>query len=150
MEEKKKELMVMAPGEIGNLEQEFMNTGMSYCSFNANTREGKVALYTAMNNPTFRVEEKLNCTIALKDIYAEAVQFVSDKTGEVIDSVRIVLIDAEGNSYGCCSKGMFSALKKLIHVFGAPTWEEPILVQPYQTPTRNGINKIFTLRVVNA
>lgn len=150
MEEKKMELMATASGEIGNLEQEFMSTGMSYCSFNANTPEGKVSLYTAMNNPTFRVEEKLNCTIALKDVYAEAVQFVSDKTGEVTDSVRIVLIDDEGNSYGCCSKGMFSAVKKLIQVFGAPTWEEPILVQPYQTPTRNGINKIFTLRVVSA
>lgn len=150
MEEKKMELMAMAPGEIGNLEQQFMSTGLSYCSFNADAPEGKVALYTAMNNPTFRIEEKLNCTIALKDIYAEAVQFVSDKTGEVTDAVRIVLIDAEGNSYGCCSKGMFSAIKKLIQVFGAPTWEEPILVQPYQTPTRNGNNKIFTLRVVNA
>lgn len=150
MEEKKNELMVMAPGEIGNLEQEFMSTGMCYCSFKADTSEGKVALYTAMNNPTYRVEEKLNCNIALKDIYAEAVQFVSDKTGEITDSVRIVLIDAEGNSYGCCSKGMFSAIKKLIQVFGAPTWEEPILVQPYQTPTRNGNNKIFTLRIVNA
>lgn len=148
MEEKKMELMEMAPGEVGTLETAFMSTGMTYSSFNAETPEGKLALYTAMNNPTFSVEEKLNCTIYLQDVYAEAVQFINEKSGEVTDGVRIVLIDNEGNSYGCCSKGIFSAIKKLIQVFGAPTWEEPIPVQPYQSSTRNGNNKIYSLRIV--
>lgn len=147
MEEKKMELMEMAPGEIGTLETAFMSTGMTYCSFNSETPEEKFALYTAMNNPTFSVEEKLNCTIYLQDVYAEAVQFINEKSGEVTDGVRIVLIDNEGNSYGCCSKGIFSAIKKLIQVFGAPTWEEPIAVQPYQASTRNGNNKIYSLRI---
>lgn len=148
MEEKKMELMEMAPGEIGTLETAFLSTGMTYCSFNAETPEGKLALYTAMNKPTFSVEEKLNCTIYLQDIYAEAVEFVNEKSGEVTDGVRIVLIDNEGNSYGCCSKGIFSSIKKLIQVFGAPTWEEAIPVQPYQASTRNGNNKIYSLRIV--
>lgn len=148
MEEKKMELMEMAPGEVGTLETAFMSTGMTYCSFNAETPEGKIALYTAMNNPTFSVEEKLNCTILLQDVYAEAVQFVNEKSGEVTDGVRIVLIDNEGNSYGCCSKGIFSAIKKLIQVYGAPTWVGGIPVQPYQTSTRNGNNKIYSLRIV--
>lgn len=147
MEEKKMELMEMAHSEVGTLETAFMSTGMTYCSFNAETPEGKVALYTAMNNPTFSVEEKLNCMIYLQDVYAEAVQFIDEKSGEVTDGVRIVLIDNEGNSYGCCSKGIFSAIKKLIQVFGAPTWEEPIPVQPYQVSTRNGNNKIYSLRI---
>lgn len=148
MEEKKMELMEMTSGEVGTLETAFMSTGMTFCSFNAKTPDGKFALYTAMNNPTFSVEEKLNCTIYLKDVYAEAVHFVDEKSGEVTDGVRIVLIDNEGNSYGCCSKGIFSAIKKLIQVFGAPTWEEPIPVQPYQASTRNGNNKIYSLRIV--
>lgn len=142
-------MTVMEPTEIGGLEQDFLSTGNSYCSFNADTPEGKVKLYTAMNNPDFRLEEKLNTTIALKDLYAEQVEFVDEKSGEITESVRLVLIDADGLSYGCCSVGIFSALKKLMRVFGAPTWEEPIMVQPYQTPTRNGKRKIFTLRVIN-
>ncbi len=148
MEEKKMELMEMTAGEVGTLESAFMSTGMTYCSFNAETPEGKIALYTAMNNPTFSVEEKLNCTILLQDVYAEAVQFIDEKSGEVTDGVRIVLIDNEGNSYGCCSKGIFSAIKKLIQVYGAPTWVGGIPVQPYQASTRNGNNKIYSLRIV--
>lgn len=147
MEEKKMELMEMTPSEVGSLESAFMSKRMTYCSFNAETPEGKLALYTAMNNPTFSVQEKLNCTILLQDVYAEAIQFVDEKSGEVTDGVRIVLIDNEGNSYGSCSKGIFSAIKKLIQVFGAPTWEEPIPVQPYQASTRNGNNKIYSLRI---
>lgn len=149
MEEKKMELMEMQAGEVGNLEMQFMSTGSTFCSFQDDSEEGKIKLFTAMNNPTYRVEEKLNCTIAVKDIYAEAVQLVDEKTGTITDTIRIVLIDENGDSYGCCSMGMFSALKKLMRVFGTPTWEKPIKVQPYQTPTRNGKNKIFTLRVVN-
>lgn len=140
--------MEMAGGEVGTLETAFTSTGMTYCSFKTATPEGKIALYTAMNNPTFSVQEKLNCTIYLQDIYAESIQLVDEKSGEFEDSVRIVLIDSEGNSYGCCSKGIFSAIKKLIQVFGAPTWEEPIPVQPYQASTRNGNNKIYSLRIV--
>lgn len=146
--ENKNELMEIQSGEVGWLESEFASVGKSFCSFKAEDEKGRALLFTAMNNPTFRVEEKLNTTIFLKDIYAEPVTLVGDG-GEIVDSVRIVLIDADGNSYGCCSIGMFSALKKLMRVYGMPTWKTPILVQPYQQSTRNGNNKIFTLRVVN-
>lgn len=142
--EDKKELIAQ---EVGTSELNFISKAAEYCSFVADTQEKKALLFTAMNNPTYRIEEKLNTTIELTDVYAEAVQFIGDG-GEILDSVRIVLIDVNGESYGCCSVGMFSALKKLMRVFGEPTWEEPIKVQPYQTPTRNGKNKIFTLRLV--
>lgn len=146
--ENKNELMEMQVGEIGTLEKEFTSVGQVYCSFKAETAEERAMLFTAMNNPTFTLEEKLNVTINLKDVYAEPVTLIGEG-GEIVEIVRIVLIDDEGKSYGCCSVGIFSALKKLMRVYGAPTWEEPLKVQPYQQPTRNGRNKVFTLRVVS-
>lgn len=147
MENNKNELMEMQAGEIGSLEAEFVATGKAYCSFVAETAEEKDALFTAMNNPTFRLEEKLNTTIYLKDIYAEQVTLLGETTGELIETIRMVLIDVDGQSYGCCSVGIFSAIKKLMQVYGPPSWEDPIAVQPYQQPTRNGRNKVFTLRI---
>lgn len=121
---------------------------VSFCSMIAETLDEKKALFTAMNNPTKKLDECVNMTIMAKDVYAESLQFVDEKTGEIQPGVRIVIIDTEGNSYGCCAMGVFSALKKLFKVFGMPTWEEGIAVTPYTVPSRRVPNgKVLTLKL---
>ena len=121
---------------------------VSYCSFAATTPEERAALFTAMNNPTYRLEEKINMPIFIRDVYAETVDFINESTGECVKGVRIVLIDANGDSYGCCSMGVFSSIKKLMKVFGEPTWKEPIAVVPYTVPSRTRQNaKVLTLKL---
>lgn len=120
----------------------------SFCSLQPSTPEEKVTLFNAMNNPTYRIDEKINCEINVRDIYAETVEIVNEKTGEVSTAPRIILIDTDGNSYGCCSYGVFNSVKKLIQVFGVPTWHEGIKVIPISIPSKRVQNgRVLTLKL---
>lgn len=110
----------------------------AFCSAKADTMAEKALVFNAANNPDHKVNDYINKTIMLKDIYAETLELVNQETGEVEKAPRIVLIDADGVSYECVSVGMFGALKKLIATFGEPTWEEPIPVVVKQEKVKNG------------
>lgn len=134
--------------ESPNMVADLTTATLSFCSFKATTAEEKKQLFTAMNNPTARLEEKINVPLTITDIYVETVNFVDEHTGEVQVAPRIVLIDIDGNSYGCCSMGVFSSLKKLIQVFGVPTWEDGVEVIATQVSSRRIKNgKVMTLKL---
>lgn len=117
----------------------------AFCSVQAETMEEKALVFNAANNPQHKVNDFINKKIMLKDIYAETLELVNKETGEVEKAPRIVLIDEKGEAYECVSVGMFSALKKLMASFGAPTWETPIPVVPKQEKVANG--SMLTLSV---
>lgn len=98
----------------------------TFCSMAANTKEEKAALFKAMNNPEKRLGDCINMTIQAKDLYCEVVTCINKETGESNRCPRIVIIDKDGVGYQAVSLGVYSAVKKVIQVFGAPTWEEPI------------------------
>lgn len=97
-----------------------------YSSMSTESFEDKTALYNAMNNPDHRLADYINKTIDVKDVFVEMVEMVNNATGELSKNPRIVLIDANGESYACVSFGVFSALRKLFSIFGMPTWEDPL------------------------
>ena len=103
-----------------------------FCSVQADTAKGKTVMFKAMNNPDFRIADMINQTISVKDVYAEMIEITHEETGEIETAPRIVLIDADGKGYQAVSSGIFGALKKLIAVFGAPTWETPIKLKILQ------------------
>lgn len=119
----------------------------SYSSLKASTPEEKAIAFNAMNSPQFRLADKVNETIILKDIYVEVVNCVNEKDGTIAVCPRIILVDLEGNAYACVSVGMFSSLQKLIKVYGEPTWEDGIPVKITQSNTRNGF-RVLGLRIV--
>lgn len=98
----------------------------AFCSIKAVDRASKIKAYNASNHPTHKLNDFINKTIVVKDVYAETLELVNEETGELGQAPRIVLIAEDGESYECVSVGVFSALKKLIAIFGEPTWEEPI------------------------
>ena len=112
------------------LEAVFGGIGASFFSGQAKTAEQKKLLANAMNNPDKRLADCVNQEIAIKDIYVEQVDMVKQDTGEVQTCPRIVLIDADGVSYGCVSFGILGSLKKIMSVYGVPTWAEPVTVKP--------------------
>ena len=59
---------------------------------------------------------------------------------------RIVLIDDKGVAYVSVSLGIFGAVKKLIQVYGMPTWSEPLPIIVKQKT--KGVNTLLTLDVV--
>lgn len=116
-----------------------------FCSMTADTPTEKAALFKAMNNPEKRIGDCINTTIMAKDVFCETVKCVNKKTGEVNICPRTVIIDENGIGYQAVSLGVYSALKKLIQVFGLPTWESPLPVKVKQIT--KGDNKILTFDV---
>lgn len=117
----------------------------TFCSLSADTREEKANLFKAMNNPEKRLGDCINMVIMAKDIYCEVVDCLNQQTGEVTQCPRIVIIDDKGIGYQAVSIGIYSALKKIIQVFGSPTWNEPIPLEIKQIT--KGDRKLLTFDV---
>lgn len=144
--------MTISNGNNGLMETSAAN---NYCSFNPTTQAEKVKLFNAVMNPDERIKDHVNETILIKDFIVELVTLdkkddkgnpvVDDETGEVIqqEAPRIVILDDKGKSYTATSMGMFSALKRIVSIFGEPnTWEAPIKVKikMISRGTRNMLN----------
>ncbi len=132
--------------QAGGLEAVFGSIGASFFSGSAKTPEEKKLLANAMNNPDKRLADCINQEIAIKDLYVEQVDMVKE-TGEVQICPRIVLIDKDGVSYGCVSFGILGSLKKIMSVYGVPTWDEPVTVKPVFI-TKGNDRRILSLLLV--
>ena len=128
-----------------NLVADLTTAKTQFCSMVAETPESKAKLFNAMNNPDKRIADCINMKINAKDIYIEVVTCTNKETGEVNNCPRIVIIDDKGVSYQAVSIGIYSALKKIIQVFGAPTWEKAIPLEVKQVT--KGERKMLTLNV---
>lgn len=121
----------------------------TFCSLNPTTDEERTKLFNAMNNPEKRLGDEINMTIIAKDLYCEVVRVnnVDQKTGEVTQSVlpRIVIIDDKGIGHQCVSIGIYSAMKKLISLFGPPTWEKGLKLKVKQIS--KGDKKMLTIEI---
>ena len=104
---------------------ELTSEKVMYCSMHAETMEQKAKLFKAMNNPEKRIADCINTVIEVQDVYVEVVD-CTNPDGEITQCPRIVLIDKNGIGYQAVSIGVFSALKKVIRVFGEPQWEKPL------------------------
>lgn len=99
----------------------------TYCSMVPKTPEERKFLFNAVNSPTLTLRDFINKTINIRDVFAEECTFLDKETGGVSEGVRIVLIDADDNSYSTCSRGVFSGLSKLFALYGTPDhWTEPV------------------------
>lgn len=117
----------------------------AFCSIKEDSLEAKKLVYNASNNPTHKIDDYINKEIALKDVFVEIIELVNENTGELEQAPRIVLIDDKGESYQCVSNGIFGSLKKLMAIFGEPTWEDPIHVVVKQVKVKRGT--MLTLEV---
>lgn len=124
-----------------------LNNAESYCSIKGDTREAKVAMYNAINSPDHKLSDFVGKKLNIKDISIERVENPSDETGEMVANARVVLIDENGESYTCVSSGIYSAIKKLVAVFGEPTWEPALPVEVQNLSTKKG-RKTMTLKAI--
>lgn len=129
-----------------NVAMDMTTATTQFCSMVAVSKEEKAQLFNAMNNPDKRIADCINMKIAAKDLYVEIVNCTNEETGEVTACPRIVIIDEDGISYQAVSIGIYSALKKVIQVYGAPTWDEPVVLEVKQIT--KGARKMLTLNVV--
>ena len=124
-----------------------LNCSETYCSMRSGTREEKITMYNAVNNPDYKLSDFTGKVIYIKDVVADRVENLSDETGEMKANARVVLIDKDGKSYQCVSSGIYNAIKKLIAIFGEPTWDEPLAVEVQNISTSKG-RKTLSLKAV--
>ena len=115
---------------LGGLDGSFT---AAYCSLIGNDPKTKAMVMHVAQNPDGRINEMLNQEIAVKDIYAEVATLAS---GEKVP--RVILITPEGKSYQATSYGVLHSLEKMFSIFGKPTYEEPVVVIPKKTKSKNG------------
>lgn len=122
---------------------------MMYCTLkNDGSMKSKAAIFNAINSPQKKIADNIGETILLTDIVAHPIKLVDENSGELIDSMRMVLVDSKGVTYEAVSSGMVNAIMRMLQIFGQPdTWDEPIPIKPIQKATRNGNNKVTTLKI---
>lgn len=108
------------------------------CSVKADDPASKAIMFNAATNPDYKLKSCINKKIRVKDLYAETIELMNEETGEIVNVPRIVLIDDKGASYECVSVGMFSAIRKLVAVYGEPTWDPPLEVTVKEKPVGKG------------
>lgn len=129
-----------------NIVADMTTAKTQFTSMTATTDAEKAKLYNAMNNPDKRLSDCINMQIRAKDLYIEVVACTNEETGVTTPCPRIVIIDEKGVSYQCVSIGIYSALKKVIQVYGVPTWEKPVTLEVKQVT--KGTRKMLTLNVI--
>lgn len=127
-----------------SLEQDITNTNDIYTSINLDAPENKAKLFKAMNNPDERIADMINKEIKVTDIFCEMIE-CTNEDGNVTICPRVVLIDEKGKSYYAVSTGIYNSVKKLIAIFGVPTWNPAITIIPKQISKKD--RKILTLDV---
>ena len=122
--------------------------GASYCSIDAaaGDMDSKKKVYNALNNPDFKVSDFINKKICVVDVLIEVSQLVNEETGEADIVPRVVLIDKDGKAYQAVSKGIFSAIRNAVQVFGAPSWPDGIVFEVKQKQVGRG--SMLTLDIV--
>ena len=119
-----------------------------YCSVNAESEEEKKKLFNALESCDVLLNDCVGQEIEIKDIYVEQRQVIDDETGEVKEKYRTILFDKSGQTYATGSYGIYNVIKKLLRIYGLPTfWETPLKVKVTKRPLGNG-KQSLTLTLV--
>lgn len=113
------------------------NVGNTFCSKIVEKEEEKKELFNALETCDALLNDCVGQEINIKDIYVEEREIV-DETGEVKKKYRTILFDANGQTYATGSYGIYNIIKKLIVIYGMPTWENGIKVKVAKRPIGNG------------
>ena len=125
----------------------FNGTGnKTYCSKQVKKEEEKKELFNALETCDALLNDCVGQEINIKDVYCEE-RDVVDEEGVVKKKYRTILFDVDGQTYATGSYGIFNIMRKLMTIYGAPTWEEGIKVKVAKRPIGNG-KSTLTLTLV--
>lgn len=112
------------------------------------TREGKIKLYSALQNAE-KLDEHLNEPLDMTNAVAQAVQVTDDQTGEISNTVRVIIVTANGKAYAATSPTLAAGLNTMFGIFGTPnTWTEPLTIKVVERRSRRGF-KFFSIEPVD-
>lgn len=112
------------------------------------TREGKIKLYSALQNAE-KLDEHLNEPLDMVNAVAQAVQVTDDQTGEVSNTVRVIIVTADNKAYAATSPTLAAGLNTMFGIFGTPNvWDEPLTIKVIERRSRRGF-KFFSIEPVD-
>lgn len=113
-----------------------------YSSLALDTRAQKLTMLRAINNSVPLVD-KVGSEVAIADVVMQTVQIANEQTGEIEGSVRITIVDPDGNAFHATSKGLAQSLRQVFNLFGEPSWkDDPIKANVLERRGRNGFRYI--------
>lgn len=92
-------------------------------SIDLTTEAGRKLYNSCFGECDFQLTEQVNATIAIQDYLIHEYSKLDDRTGEVKDLVRLVLLSADGKSYQCSSAGIINSVRRAAFVYGRPPWK---------------------------
>lgn len=122
------------------------NGGRTYCSKITNSEEDKKELFNALETCDALLNDCVGQEIDIKDVYCEEHE-IPDENGELHKKYRTILFDMNGQTYATGSYGVFNIMRKLMAIYGMPTWEKGLKVKVTKRPIGNG-KSTLTLTLV--
>ncbi len=142
---------VITPKETSGSLMESAVMGGAYCSIPMDSDENRKKVFNASNTADYALRDKINISIEMVGLYIEPVAMQSkDDDGNLIDGTticpRMIIFDKDGKSYGCCSFGVYNAMKRLVTMYGLPdTWGKPVTIIPLLIS--KGKNQILSIKL---
>lgn len=122
-----------------------------YSSVKASSVDEKKKIYNALEKCDVLLNDIVGTEINVKDFYIEERQRTEEdeETGNVknITKFRTILFDTEGKTYATGSYGIYNALRRIVMVYGEPTWTDGVLVKVEKKPIGNGKTELTLVLV---
>ena len=122
------------------------NVAKTFCSKKVDNNEERKELFNALETCDALLNDCVGQEINIKDVYCEEHEEVNDEGVKVV-KYRTILFDVNGQTYATGSYGIFNIIRKLMAIYGMPTWEEGIKVKVAKRPLGNG-KSTLTLTLV--
>lgn len=110
------------------------------------THEQRVNLFNAVNNAE-GLSDQVGKDLWLTGYIVQDVEKENEKTGEIICSKLITVIDRDGKAYATNSKPFLQSLKQLKQVFNYDWVKEPVCVTIIQKKSNSSSNKYLSMAV---
>ena len=126
------------------------NNQKIYSSIKASSVEEKKKLYNALEKCDALLNDIVGSEINIKDFYVEeriVTEDDEDGNEKSVVKYRTILFDTEGKSYATGSYGVYNALRRIVMVYGSPTWEDGVLVKVEKKPIKNGKTQLTLVLV---
>lgn len=110
------------------------------------THEQRVNLFNAVNNAE-GLSDQVGKDLYLTGFIVQDVEKENEKTGEIICSKLITVIDRDGKAYATNSKPFLQSLRQLKQVFNYDWTKQPIHVVIIQKKSNSSSNKYLSMAV---
>lgn len=110
------------------------------------THEQRVNLFNAVNNAE-GLSDQVGKDLYLTGFIVQDVEKENERTGEIICSKLITVIDKDGKAYATNSKPFLQSLKQLKQVFNYDWAKQPIHVVIIQKKSNSSSNKYLSMAV---